>query len=162
MTLFLRDPNLMDVALCARMLIDADREQWAEFTGRPYGDGESAALECWYYEGPKWAIADSEAHGMALAVAGCRRVRPYVYQTWFLSSEGLWTHGKAVTDITRKVMLEMLADDAHRIETLCLASRKDARSWYEAVGLHFEAEFPNYGVSGAAAVQYAITRPAEK
>lgn len=161
MTLFLRDPNLMDVALCARMLIDADRAQWWEFSGQPC-DLEAIAVECWNYPGPKWAIADSDAHGMALAVAGCRRMRPHVYQSWFLSSEGLWTHGKAVTDITRKVMLDMLADDAHRIETLCLASRKDARSWYEAVGLHFEAEFPNYGASGAAAVQYAITRPAEK
>lgn len=159
MTLFLRDPNLMDVALCAAQLTRGDAEQWIELTGLAYAP-DAVAAECWGYAGPKWAICNT--FGETLAVAGCRRMRPHVYQSWFLSTTSLWSHGKAVTDITRKVMLGMLADDAHRIETLCLASRKDARSWYEAVGLHFEAEFPNYGASGAAAVQYAITRPAEK
>lgn len=159
MTLMLRDPNLIDAALCAANLLIGDRDQWGEFTGQPFS-ADAVALECWNYPGPKWAICAED--GMPLAVAGCRRMRPHVYQSWFLSGAELWTHGKAVTEITRKVMLEMLADDAHRIETLCLASRADARSWYEDVGLHFEAEFPNYGISGAAAVQYAIYRTPEK
>lgn len=158
MSLILRSPNLVDTALCAMNLIVIDRVQWHQFTGRDF-DASEVAAECWGYPGPKWAICTED--GMPLAVAGCRRMRAHVYQSWFLSGTELWTHGKAVTDITRKVMLEMLADDAHRIETLCLASRADTRSWYESVGLHFEAEFPNYGVSGSAAAQYAITRTAE-
>ena len=158
MSLCLRDPNLLDTALAAWNLIAEDREQWAEFTGRPYSPDE-AALECWGYAGPKWAICDET--GMALAVAGCQRLRPHVYRSWFLSGEQLWAHGRAVTEITRKVVLEMLADDAHRIETLCLASRTKTRGWYTALGLHFEAEFPNYGASGAPAAQYAICRPPE-
>lgn len=155
MSLILRDPNLVDTALCAMNLITADREQWVEFTGTPWC-ADAVALECWGYPGPKWAICTED--GMPLAVAGCRRMRPHVYQSWFLSGTELWTHGKKVTEVTRKVMFAMLVDDAHRIETLCLARRKDTRAWYEAVGLHFEAEFPNYGVSGRAAAQYAITR----
>lgn len=160
MSLVLRDPNLLDTALCAVNLIEADRAQWIEFGGPHYSSADAIALECWNYPGPKWAICDET--GMALAVAGCRRMRPHVYQSWFLSGNELWAHGKAVTAVTRKVMQGMLEDDAHRIETLCLASRKDARSWYVQVGLHFEAEFQNYGVSGAAAAQYAIYRTPEK
>lgn len=156
MSLILRDPNLVDTALCAMNLLQTDRDQWLEFGGLDYSSVDAIALECWGYPGPKWAICTED--GMPLAVAGCRRMRQHVYQSWFLSGTELWTHGKAVTDITRKVMLEMLARDAHRIETLTLASRTEARSWYESVGLHFEAEFPNYGISGAAAAQYAITR----
>lgn len=155
MSLILRDPNLVDTALCAMNLISADRDQWYEFTGVPWC-ADAVALECWGYSGPKWAICTED--GMPLAVAGCRRMRKYVYQSWFLSGTELWTHGKKVTEVTRKAMLEMLAGGAHRIETLCLASRKETRAWYEAVGLQFEAEFPKYGVSGTTAVQYAITR----
>lgn len=158
MSLILRDPNLMDTVLCAMNLILMDRVQWAEFSGRPFVADE-VALECWNYPGPKWAICEED--GMPLAVAGCRRMRSSVYQSWFLSGVQLWTHGRAVTEITQKVMRGMLADDAHRIETLCLADRKDTRSWYEQIGLHFEAEFPNYGVSGLTAAQYAVYRTPE-
>lgn len=157
MSLILRDPNLIDVVLCAMNITRADREQWEAFTGLPYSSAD-VAIECWRYDGPKWAICTED--GMPLAVAGCRRMRPKVYQSWFISGEELWTHGKKVTEVTRKVMLEMLDTGAHRIETLCLAHRKDARAWYEQVGLHFEAEFKNYGASGQTAVQYVITRRA--
>lgn len=155
MSLILRDPNLVDTALCAMNLRQDDQEQWYSFTGTAWS-ADAVALECWNYPGPKWAICTED--GMPLAVAGCRWMRPGVYQSWFLSGTELWAHGKAVTEITRKVMLEMLDTGAHRIETLCLASRKDARAWYEAVGLHFEAEFKNYGVSGETAAQYVVTR----
>jgi hypothetical protein len=160
MSLILRDPTLLDTALCAAVLVEEDRAQWYEFTGETY-DPERIAIECWSYSGPRWAICD-ETGGMALAVAGCRRMRPHVYQSWFLSSELLWAHGRKVTEITRSVMLKMLETGAHRIETLALESRHKARAWYEAVGLHFEATFPNYGVSGANAVQYAIYSTPEK
>lgn len=157
MSLVLRDPNLMDTALCAMRLIDEDKGQWYEFTGQPF-DADAVALECWNYPGPKWAICDET--GMALAVAGCRRLRPHVYQSWFLSGQELWAHGAKVTEVTRGVMLGMLDDGAHRIETLSLATRKKAHSWYEAVGLHYEARFDNYCVSGADAVQHVICRSA--
>lgn len=153
MSLILRDLTLIDTALCALKLVQEDREQWEELTGRPY-DADAIALECWGYAGPKWAICDEE--GMPLAAAGCRLMRPNVYQSWFLSGEELWTHGKKVTEITRKVMLQMLETGAHRIETLCLERRQKTRAWYVQVGLHFEAEFVNYGATGAGAVQYAI------
>ena len=155
MSLILRDPTLIDTALCAMNLRRDDQDQWCEL-GHEAWYPDLVATECWGYPGPKWAICSED--GMPLAVAGCQLLRKGVYRTWFLSGEELWTHGKAVTDITRKVMLEMLASDARRIETLCLASRKDARSWYEKVGLYFEAEFPNYGVTGKTVAQYAITR----
>jgi hypothetical protein len=160
MSLILRDPTLVDTALCAMNLIEGDLEQWREFTGSAI-TVDAIAAECWSYTGPKWAICDET--GTALAVAGCRLVRRGVYQSWFLSGTELWAYGKKVTEITRQVMLQMLdVGGAHRIETICLESRHQARSWYEAVGLHFEAVFPNYGVSGANAVQYAIYRTPEQ
>ena len=160
MRLVLRDPTLLDTALCATFLLAEDQQQWKEFTGVEF-DANQVAMECWSYSGPRWAICDNET-GDVLAVAGCRLMRPHVYQSWFLSGEALWTHGRDVTSITRAVMLKMLETGAHRIETLCLESRHKARAWYEQVGLHFEATFPNYGASGATAVQYAIYMPAEK
>lgn len=160
MSLLLRSPNSMDIAIVAHQLLKSDVEQIEALTGAPY-DADAVTARCLRYSGPKWAIVNARDN-MPLAVAGCIRLRPHVYQTWFLSMPELWVHGKKVTEVTRKVMLEMLADDAHRIETLCLASRKEARSWYDAVGLHFEAEFLSYGANGEAFVQYAIHRTPEK
>lgn len=160
MSLILRTPNLLDIALCAEKLIAADREQWIEFGGCAYQDPGVIASECWNYLGPKWAICDES--GMPLATAGCRLMRHGVYQSWFLSGQELWTHGRKVTEVTQRAIRETLETRAHRIETLCLESRREARSWYEQVGLHFEAVFPNYGASGANAVQYAIYRTPEK
>lgn len=159
MSLILRPPTLIDIGLCAHRLIEEDRQQWTELTGSEY-DPNMVAAECWEYRGPRWVICTT-TDSMPLAVAGIRRMRPYVGQSWFLSTDELWKHGRAVTDITRKVMLETIEFQAHRIETLCLASRTKARSWYEAVGLHFEAEFRKYGAMGADFVQYAVLRAPE-
>ena len=154
--MILREPTLIDTALCAMNLIEEDRKQWIEFAGEQYADPSLIAYECWSYPGPRWAICDEE--GMALAVAGCRLARRGVYQTWFLSGNELWTHGKRVTEVTQRVMREVLATRAHRIETICLESRGTTRAWYEKVGLHYEGLLPYYGVTGANAVQYAIYR----
>ncbi len=51
MSLILRSPNMIDIALCAANLIEADRQQWREFTG--FFGPDSAALECWNYPGPR-------------------------------------------------------------------------------------------------------------
>jgi len=158
--LTLREPNLIDIALCAANLIPEDRDQWQELTGQPY-DPSAVASECWGYAGPKWAICAED--GLPLAVAGCRLMRPHVYQSWFLSGPELWTHGGEITALTRNVMMRVLhGTDGHpganRIETLCLADRCKTRAWYEQVGLHLEAEFKQYGTSGRDFVQYTVHR----
>jgi hypothetical protein len=156
MSLILRNPNLVDVALSAMNLIDDDRRQYEAFKGDAY-DANDAAIQCWTAPGFKWAICDES--GLPLAVAGCELLRPSVYQTWFLSGNEIWeTYAEDLTAIVRKVKNLMLSEDAKRIQTICLESRTKTRAWYEKVGMHFECVLPYYGVNGESAVMYAAYR----
>lgn len=158
MSLILRDPNLVDLALSAMNLIDDDRRQYEAFTGKPY-NADEVALQCWSYPGMKWAICDES--GLPLATAGVHRLREHVYETWFLSGNEIWqTYAEDLTRIVHKVRGDMLhfGGCARRIQTICLESRGATRRWYEKVGMHFECVLPYYGVNGENAVMYAAYR----
>lgn len=157
MSLVLRDPSLVDVALCAMNLIDDDRRQWMAFTGETGYDPNKAALACWSAPGPKWAVCDET--NMPLAVGGCSLLRPNVYESWFLSGNELWeTYPDDVTRITKQVVRGMIDSGAHRVQTIVLEDRKRTRAWYDRVGLHYEGVLPYYGANGENAAVYAAYR----
>jgi hypothetical protein len=98
-----------------------------------------------------------------VAVGGFIPQRPGVFRTWFIAPEATWKeHGRDVTDSCRELIKGLLDDGlAHRIETVTLADRAEARAWYERIGLNYESTQPGYGSNGEEAVMYVALRGAE-
>lgn len=152
----LRDPTLLDVlAMCLQMPAE-ERQQYEAFTGVPY-DPDSAAVEAWSWGGPRWAAVDE--NDVPAAVGGFIRQRKGVYRTWFFAPESMWpVHGRELTRVVRRLISAMLASDAHRIETIALASRKRACQWYSTIGLWQESVQRGYGVGGEDAAVFVALR----
>lgn len=90
-----------------------------------------------------------------VAVGGFIPQRPGVYRTWFIAPEATWTdHGAELTDACRDKIADLLDGLAHRVETVTLADRAEARAWYERIGLTFESTQIGYGARGEDAVMY--------
>ncbi len=98
-----------------------------------------------------------------VAVGGFLPQRPGVFRTWFMAPEWAWAeHGADLTERCRAIIQELFAAGlAHRIETVTLAHREEARAWYERIGLTFEALHPGYGANGEDAVTYVAVRKVE-
>ncbi len=98
-----------------------------------------------------------------VAVGGFIPQRKGVYRTWFIAPDESWkTCGKDLTDKCRDLVQGMIEDGlAHRIETVTLADRAEARAWYERIGLTFEAPHAKYGSGGEDAVMYVALRGTE-
>lgn len=156
--LFLRSPNMLDLAWVLESVCQDHIQDAEEFTGEPFRKDDVAA-RMWSLPGPKWALHDATpGNGQPQGVAGLQRLRPGVYRSWFYATPSLWKHSD-VTDITKGVIDAMLAGDAHRIETLALEDRHQSRRWYERLGLHLEATLQGFGATGRNAVLYVATRP---
>jgi hypothetical protein len=98
-----------------------------------------------------------------VAVGGFIPQRNGVFRTWFIAPDATWKdHGSEVTEACRALVQGMLDDGlAHRIETVTLADRAEARAWYERIGLTFESTQRGYGSGGEDAVMYVAVRGAE-
>lgn len=145
--------TLLDIVGVCTHLIPEDRVQYEAFTGRPY-EIDAAAVGHWHFAGPKFtAFVDDRP----IVVGGYVPVRPGVYNSWFLSTPEAW-RTPGVTTITRQIIAGMLQNGAHRLETVCLASRADTRRWYEKIGLRFETTLEKYGARGEDAACHIATR----
>lgn len=98
-----------------------------------------------------------------IAAAGLIPQRPGVFRSWFIAPDATWAeYGRELTDFVREYVAKTLADGlAHRIETVTLADRAEARAWYERIGLTFESTQRGYGASGEDAVMYVALRDVE-
>lgn len=156
MSLSLRHPTLLDTLIVCTSLAADEREQIRAFTGEGFNH-EVLAAEAWGYRGPKLAIVNEKNE--ALVVGGFIPQRDGVYRSWFFASTQAWERGQEVTQVTADLVRDFLVRDAHRIETLCLASRARALRWYTRVGLHHEATFRKFGTRGEDAALYVAIRP---
>lgn len=144
--------NLLYAMDVCSHLIPEDRRQYAAFTGNRYDIDEMIVHVC-QLPGPKWA-ARGLAAPFALAIGGYMPVRKGVYHSWMLTRPEAWFRGSPITSLTAEVVTGMLKNGAHRLETVCLADRLDARAWYPKIGLQYETTLKNYGVGGEDAVSY--------
>ncbi len=98
-----------------------------------------------------------------VAVGGFIPQRKGVYRTWFIAPDESWkTCGQEITDKCRDLVQGMIEDGlAHRVETVTLADKVEARAWYERIGLTFESTQRGYGSGGEDAVMYVALRGAE-
>lgn len=156
----LRECNLGDILYVACQLRDDEWEQHCKMSGS--ADMDALVARCYNYAGPKWTYVDDEAEEgetRALVVGGAVPHRPGVYSSWFLASKYAWAnYGAELTGMARERMFHVLDSGAHRIETVCLASRKLAQRWYKTVGLRQESTLEAYCADGSDAVMFVATR----
>lgn len=155
----LREPTLLDVLGVCLQLPAEDRAEHRAMTGQEY-DPDAAAVNLWAGSGPRWCIADER--GLPLVVCGYAHMQPGVFRSWYYATSEAWEkHGVEVTRVTSELIQGMLREHAHRLETVCLASRSKARRWYDRIGLRYESTLQGFGVGGEAAVMYVALRQVE-
>jgi hypothetical protein len=138
---------------------DIPADEWDQIA-KMGGPLRHDALAIWAYNvaGPKWTNTD--AAGKTLMVGGLIPQREGVYQSWFLATNHAWkNHAKELTVEAIELKEIIFRDGAHRVETVCLASRSAALVWYQKVGLTFESTMKSYCTDGSDAVMYVDTRP---
>lgn len=154
----LRACNLGDCLYVAALLPEEERKQIEAFTGG--FDIDATAMSAWRFAGPKWTLVNDEKPFEALVVGGYAPCRSGVYSSWFMGTAAAWRYGAEVTEHTHERIQWMLKNGAHRLETVCLASREQTRRWYEKIGLTYETTLKSYGVNGEDAVCYiALAAP---
>lgn len=153
--------NLLDLHHICRNLPDDERVLWEDLTGDEFNVDEIAAT-MFGLNGMHWVFATE--NDIPVAAGGLIRQRPGVFRTWFFATQVAWDHhGKELTEAVRDLIQRVLDRQlAHRIETVTLASRSRARSWYKRIGLTEEATLRGYTVTGADAVMCVVTRSVEK
>ena len=144
-------PHLTDAIFVAERIPVDEIQQVEAFTGIPY-DAEQLAL---WFHGTQFKIACQDSTS-PIALCGFSSVGPGVYRTFFLATEYAWSeHGKELTHLTRSGMQEIIAREGiRRLETLCLASRKRAQTWYKMLGLVYESTLKSYASNGEDAVMF--------
>ncbi len=159
--MILRNCNLGDIMYVACQLPADEWEQIEKFgVGR---DLDSLVTRTMLIGGPRWAYVDDERDAdKALVVGGFIPQRKGVYQSWFLASKQAWAlYGRQVTALAKERLSWMMTEGgAHRVETVCLASRKLAQRWYKSTGLRFESTLTGYCIDGSDAVMFVATKGA--
>jgi hypothetical protein len=130
-----------------------DYEQFANMYGAH--DVDRMINMAFNASGPKWAYVTDQ--GEALVVGGFIPGRPGVgvFSTWFFASKAAWVdYPREISEMAAERIKNILETSAHRVETICLASREKARKWYETIGLTYESTLTAYCADGSDAVLY--------
>lgn len=151
------DTTLIDLLLVCKELPADEIEQIKAFSGNENFDPEDSAAQIYTSDRIKWTCRIKET-GEPLVVAGYFQVGVGVWRSYMLARELAWTkYGAEVTKHVNSVIESMAKQPNIRLETICLASRKKARAWYERIGLEYESTLRSYGANGEDAVMYVKT-----
>lgn len=157
MSLRLADPVLEDFVHVTRYMRADEREQWLALTGADEYRSNTLALAAANTPGHRWALIDAD--NRPVLIGGFEELRPGVWECWQMSTAESWAkHWRAFTKITRRMIRWALANGAHRVQTVALATRQAAHQWYErALGLRCEGRLAGYFATGADGLMYART-----
>lgn len=133
-----------------------ERAQWSAFRAKPYNAMECAA-DMASHGLASWALLDGD--GLAFYVGGLSNQRPGVFTTWAAGTPEGWNkHWRGITRESRRLLDDALANGAHRIEIVSLASRPEAGDWYSrGLGMKAEGTLHRYAGDGQDAIMYAKT-----
>ena len=115
---------------------------------------DTLACSLWNKDGPKLLVM---VDGMPIACGGYDAVSPGVMQSWMIGTATGWEkYGRTITRETRRFMSRLLnVEGIHRLQTMCLADRAEARRWYEVIGLTYEATLHAFASDRRDCVLYA-------
>lgn len=151
-------PLLQDYAYVAARMRDDERAQFCAMTGRPEYDSDLCARSAAGAAGPAWVYLD--ASDAPVLIGGFEPQRNGVYEGWHMAVTGAWEiHGHAFSRISIRLMRQLFANGAHRVQTCALRSRTQAHRWYEAIGMHNEGLQARYFADGQDGVMFARVTP---
>lgn len=146
-------PQLTEILQVCLEAMPDEREQCEAFFGEPY-NAQILAARIALSPGPSWVLYDGEK---PIVIAGFEPIRRGVWQDWMVSTPAAWSeqNWRGVTRHVRRVMNQMLAAGAHRLQCISLRSRIQAHRWYKTVGLKNPVLLESYGVDGQDALMFA-------
>lgn len=157
-TLRLALPLVDDFGYLARRMRPDEIEQFLAVTGATDYHSDTAARVFAAIPGHAYAIVGAD--NRPVMAGGFEPIRPGVYEVWGAGTiEGWEKHWRAITLICNRLIRDLLAGPAHRVQTCALASRTQAHEWYER-GLRMKPEgrHPGFFADGQAGISYARTR----
>lgn len=148
-------PIVEDFAYLARRMRDDERAQFQALTGARQYEADVAARAMACVAGPVFGLVDQR--GIPVMVGGFEPVRPGVFNLWAVGTMQGWAdHWRKITRTCNRLLEEMLAGDAHRVQTVCLASRTRTHEWYErGVKLRSEGTRRGYFADGQDGIEFA-------
>lgn len=157
MTLRLARPLLEDFAYVAKRMREDERAQFVAMSGMAEYDADVCARAAAAMDGPAWSYLD--ASGYPVLIGGFEPVRPGVFHGWQMAvADGWERYGRAFHKLSVRLMDNLLADGAHRIQACPLLSRHAAHAWYLRAGMRNEGILRGYCTDGSDAVMFARTR----
>lgn len=147
-----------DVAYVARQMRGDEVAQFLALTGAETYDPNICAMALLAIRGPRFTLVGSD--DLPFCVGGFEEISPGVFQPWMAGTMDGWEkHWRFITKTSRRCMDQLFEQGARRIQTIALASRKDAHEWY-ARGLRqqFEGLHRAWFADGQDAVCYARVR----
>lgn len=151
-------PVIEDFGYLARRMRPDEVAQWLALTGLPDYNADECARVFAAMRGPSYALIGPD--GKPILLGGFEPVRAGVYRAWLLGSMAGWdAHWHAITRICRRLLRDLLAGDAHRVEVYALASREAAHGWYvDGLRMTREGTHPGWFADGQDAVSFAATK----
>ena len=150
-------PLLEDFAYVAKRMRADERAQFVAMSGLPEYDADVCARAGANTPGASYAYVDRA--GYPVLLGGFEPLRPGVYEGWHMATADGWErYGAAFHRLSIRLMNDLFAQGAHRIQTCALESRVLAHAWYERIGMKNEGVLAGYCTNGSNAVMFARTR----
>lgn len=151
-------PNCEDWIVLSHDMRPDEVEQFAAISGLPAYDQQLAARTFITIPGEKFLLVDE--NNRSVIGGGFMPLWKGVCEAWMAGPLTAWEkHGKAITRAARRLIDAKLAEDAHRVQIACLASRTAAMDWYSrGLGMACEGLKRRYYAGGQDAMMFAKVR----
>ncbi len=149
-------PLLEDFVYVAKRMRADERDQFIAMSGLPRYDADVCARAGANTPGASYAYVDRTGHPVLLG--GFEPIRPGVFEGWHMATDDGWQkYGPLFHRLCIRLMNNLFANGAHRIQTCALTSRIQAHAWYERIGMMNEGVLSGYCTDGQDGVMFART-----
>lgn len=139
----------------AERLRPDEQDGWKAFTGMATYDPDVAIKAMLATPGLAFAVLNED--GTPAVAGGFTNVRGHAWDGWMVGTMDGWEQRwRSITRAVRWLMGEMIASGATRMSVTTLASRTEARQWYErSLGMRCEGILRCAGANGEDLAIYA-------
>jgi hypothetical protein len=151
-------PLLEDFVHLARRMRADEIAQFIAIAGLTEYHADTAARAFANIRGPAYVLVD--AAGYPVLAGGFEPLRPGVFEGWHVGTDAGWAeHGRSFVRVCRRLLTQILAGDAHRVQTVALASRTHAHRYYAALGMRCEGVLAKHFTDGQDGHLFARVSP---